>query len=266
MSNCDWHVGNNIDYLLTLPSPCSQRWAVTFSSLLLSGLPPPCCQPPYHATSFLFCLQSRPAEGQDSEGLWVPGDKGEQCSSLTTLGGTLVRTCLNPCSRCSLYPPLSSISSKSLVRPLRGSVPQLSWPLLNRYELVWTHTGCREPVAIAGLWQGPCVLLSVGVSAFPILYPLLILLNLASVTSWPVLGKHVPHLSPSLLPPGALGTQAIKQRAVVRTLDSSQHPKGYSLFSIILLNCRLAASMRNILTSPCQSFFPYGTWGLNIYF
>lgn len=94
---------------------------------------------------------------------------------------------------------------------------------------------------------------------FPILYPLLIFLNLASVSSWPVLEKHVAYLGPSLLPPGTLLTQAIIQRAVVSTLDSSQHPKGCSLFSIILLNCRLAASMRNILTSPHQSFFPYDT-------
>lgn len=261
MSNCDWHVGNNIDYLLTLPSPCSQHRAVTFSSLLLPCSPPPCGQPPSHVASFLSCLQSRAAEGQGNEGLWVPGGKGEQHvqAPLTNLVGTLVRTYLNPCSHCSLYPPLSSISSKSLVRPLRGSALQLSCPFLNRYELVWTHTQCRKAVAIVVLWQGWWILLSIGVSMFPILYPLLIFLNLASVSSWPVLEKHVAYLGPSLLPPGTLLTQAIIQRAVVSTLDSSQHPKGCSLFSIILLNCRLAASMRNILTSPHQSFFPYDT-------
>lgn len=105
--------------------------------------------------SFLFCLQSRAAEGQGNEGLWAPGGKGEQHvqAPLTNLVGTLVRTCLNPCSHCSLYPPLSSISSKSLVRPLRGSALQLSCPFLNRYELVWTHTRCRKHYcsAVAGV-------------------------------------------------------------------------------------------------------------------
>ena len=229
MSNCDWHVGNNIDYLLTLPSPCSQHWAVASHLCSFLAHPLPAASPLLMPLLFCSAYKADLQRGKTARGCG-PWGQGWAVFPLDHPGGTLVRTCLNLCSRCSLCPPLSSISSKSLVRPLRGSVPQLSWPLLNRYELVWTHTGCRQAVAIAGLWRGPCVLLSVGVSMFPILYPLLILLNLASVTSWPVLGKHAPHLSPSLLPPGALGTQAIIQRAVVSTLDSSQHPKGCSLF------------------------------------
>ena len=87
--------------------------------------------------------------------------------------------------------------------------------------------GSRSCSAVAGAMR-PAEHRSLHVS---LLYPLLILLSLASVSSWPVLGKHVACLSPSLLPPGALGTQAIIQRAVVSTLDSSQHPEGMlSLF------------------------------------
>ena len=66
-------------------------------------------------------------------------------------GGNPCRTCLNPCSRCSLDPPLSSISSRYLVRPLRGSALQLSCLLQDRCELTWAHTQYREAVAAAVL-------------------------------------------------------------------------------------------------------------------
>lgn len=76
-------------------------------------------------------------------------------------------------------------------------------------ELAWAYILRREAVAVALLWQGRYILLKVRVAVFPYLHTFSILLNLASVPSWSNLGKHVTHLSPSFLPLGILGTQAI---------------------------------------------------------
>lgn len=93
-------------------------------------------------------------------GTAVPGrgsqETGESSMSrpLGQPGWSPCRTCLNPCSRCSLDAPSSSISSRYLVRPLRGSALQLSSLLHDRCELTWTHRQYREAVAVAVLRWG----------------------------------------------------------------------------------------------------------------
>lgn len=153
VSNCDWHIGNNIDYL-SPSSPCSQHRAVTFSSLLLLAHPL-LLQPFAPVWPTMFCLQSRAAEGKAMRGC---GPLEARVSSMSKLpwqpGWNLVRTCFQLLApTISLYPPLSSISSKSLVRPLRGSALQLN-VLFSQLGMSWDsgHTLVEALLQYCGRW------------------------------------------------------------------------------------------------------------------
>lgn len=124
-------------------------------------------------------------------GCWVVRDCGPQetwgggCSArpLSQRGGSPCEACFNFCSRCPLYFSLIFNFFQVPECPPRGC------PLRDRCQLIWSHTLGREAMLLQGCgrvhtscqsWESLC---------FLILYPLSILLTLASVSSWPIWGN-----------------------------------------------------------------------------
>lgn len=125
MSNCDWHIGNNTDYLLALPSPYSQHWALTFLSLLfLSHCPP-----------------EPSKEGRDIEcqGLWVSSFSDSPVDLLLVVVWGL-KQLLKLLFLLFLHRLLYLLLLQVPDLVMQGQdTPKCRCVLHNRYNLTWTH-------------------------------------------------------------------------------------------------------------------------------